>query len=70
MVYGIKNYEKEVNKNILSVIDYAFKKFGKTKNVFRKYYIHLIIIKSYKDKPIEPYFKMTQSIASTLLYRQ
>lgn len=47
--FGIETSEKKIKENIRSAIDASAKALGNTRNVARKYYVHPLIISSYKN---------------------
>ena len=62
---GIVEEEKQQDKNILTAYDVTAKALGNTRNVCRKYYVHPIIPKSYKDQSIMSAFKIIDDLEST-----
>lgn len=56
--YGITPNNNQIEKNIIIAIDAAASALGNTRNVARKYYIHPLIISSYKDGSIVDTFNL------------
>ncbi|WP_313791442.1 DNA topoisomerase IB [Lacinutrix neustonica] len=50
--------EKQKDKNILQCYDAAAKALGNTRNVCRKYYVHPVLSKSYKNGSIDKAFQI------------
>ncbi len=46
---GLEKTNTDIDKNILMALDNASKALGNTRNVVRKYYVHPLILSSYKD---------------------
>lgn len=58
---GYTDDEKENKKNILTAFDASAKGLGNTRTVCRQYYVHPILIESYENGEIVPFFKKVRN---------
>lgn len=56
METGTVTNEKEIQQNILKAYDAAALGLGNTRNVCRKYYVHPLLVTTYKDGSIQKFF--------------
>ena len=54
---GIAETKKETDKNILKAYDAAAEGLGNTRTVCKQYYVHPILVESYKNGSIQKYFE-------------
>ena len=64
MNIGATTDETENHKNILTAFDAAAKALGNTRNVCRKYYVHPLIVMSYKDGALTKVFNKADKLES------
>ncbi len=68
MDLGISTNEKKTDKNILKAYDTAAHSLGNTRNVCRKYYVHPVIVSSYKNQSIKKVFDKVDTSYETKEY--
>lgn len=52
---GAAETKTEINKNIVTVLDYVSRQLGNTRTVCRKYYVHPLLINLYETKCLSSY---------------
>jgi len=68
MELGIASDEKEIKKNIITAYDATAEALGNTRNVCKNYYVHPLLVSTYEDGSIEPYFDKVKKSRSNKKY--